>query len=172
MTKIAHICLGSNFAGADQELAKALAAIHDLTNVKVSAVSRIYLTEPQDYTDQPWFHNQVCRLEVGDDWTAENFLQTLLIVEKNLGRVRSSNAALRFGPRRIDLDLLLFDKERSQTEMCQVPHPRVCQRAFALIPLQEIDPDITINDQPISYWLAKLNWDLRGNLIFQEKSGD
>ena len=105
-----------------------------LPRARVDALSGVYLTEPQDYADQPWFHNQVVRMELEADWTPQSFVQALLAEEELLGRQRSSDPALRFGPRCIDMDLLLFGDRHCDAPESIVPHPRMCQRAFVLIP--------------------------------------
>ena len=102
------VCLGSNTPDAAHMLALAVERLRALPRARVDALSGIYLTEPQDYADQPWFHNQVVRMELEAGWTPQSFVQALLAEEKLLGRQRSSDPALRFGPRCIDMDLLLF----------------------------------------------------------------
>ena len=75
----------------------------------VSALSPVYRTEPQDYADQPWFLNRVLMLHVSGDITPVELMKRFLGIEALLGRVRSPDPALRFGPRAIDIDMLLFD---------------------------------------------------------------
>ena len=100
------VCLGSNTPDAAHMLSLAVERLRALPRARVDALSDIYLTEPQDYADQPWFHNQVVRMELETDWTPQSFVRALLAEEKQLGRQRSSDPALRFGPRCIDMDLL------------------------------------------------------------------
>ena len=103
--------------------------------------------EPQDMRDQPWFANQVLKVSCALDMTAPDFLDMLLDVEKRLGRVReTSDPAMRFGPRVIDLDLLLFDQERWDTPHLALPHPRMSERAFVLVPLRDIEPNLLLSD--------------------------
>ena len=79
--------------------------------------------------------------------TAPDFLDMLLDVEKRLGRVReTSDPAMRFGPRVIDLDLLWFDQERWDTPHLALPHPRMSERAFVLVPLRDIEPNLLLSD--------------------------
>lgn len=110
-------------------------------------VVAVYFTEPQDMRDQPWFANQVLKVSCALDMTAPDFLDMLLDVEKRLGRVReTSDPAMRFGPRVIDLDLLLFDQERWDTPHLALPHPRMSERAFVLVPLRDIEPNLLLSD--------------------------
>lgn len=167
MKKIAYVGLGSNVENSDAELASAKKAIEDMPGVSVKSVSRIYFTEPQGLRNQPWFHNQVLGLELEENWGAETFLKALLELETALGRVRGPDPAFRFGPRKIDLDLLLFDNEVIHTADCEVPHPRLCERAFALVPLREIAPEVKIYGSPLGHWLNLIRWEQKDNTIWQ-----
>lgn len=167
MKKIAYVGLGSNVENPDAELAAALNAIAALPGASVKAASGIYFTEPQGLRNQPWFHNQVLEVELEESWEAETFLEALLKLETALGRVRGTDPALRFGPRKIDLDLLLFDDEVIRADDCEVPHPRLCERAFALVPLREIAPDAKIYGSPLAHWLNLIRWEQRGKSIWQ-----
>ena len=128
-TTTVFVCLGSNTPDAAHMLSLAVERLRALPRARVDALSGIYLTEPQDYADQPWFHNQVVRMELETDWTPQSFVQALLAEEKLLGRQRSSDPALRFGPRCIDMDLLLFGDTQCDAPESIVPHPRMCQRS-------------------------------------------
>jgi 2-amino-4-hydroxy-6-hydroxymethyldihydropteridine diphosphokinase len=92
--------------------------------------------------DQSWFANQVARLYCSPDWSAHGLLRALLAIEENLGRVRLQNK----GHRLIDLDLLLFDAQCIHTPELILPHPRMERRAFVLIPLLDIAPDLAFPD--------------------------
>ena len=111
---IAYVCMGSNMGEPEANLAHAQEALASLPGWKVEAASPVYLTEPQNVREQAWFANQVLKVSCASDMTAPDFLDMLLDVEKRLGRVRDTpeNPVVRFGPRVIDLDLLLFDRER------------------------------------------------------------
>lgn len=168
----AHISLGSNTPDASNALAEATACLAALPGAEIAALSKIYLTEPQDMRDQPWFLNQVARLELDPCWLAPQFVNALLGLEKKLGRARSENPAMRYGQRRIDLDLLLFGDCSSADPHCLLPHPRMLRRAFVLYPLQEISPEITVCGKHPQEWLKGLAWKLQGNRIYQqEKTG-
>lgn len=169
MGKTAYIGLGSNWPTAADELEQALTAICALPGCRLIARSSVYLTEPQGFKEQPWFHNQVCRVDLDEEWEADNFLRELLLLEKNLGRVRSPDPALRYGPRKIDLDLLLIDGVSITTADCVLPHPRLCKRAFVLVPLREIDAGIKLQGYVPDYWLRQLRWVMLDNVIWQEE---
>ena len=163
----AFVCLGSNMGDAQAHLAGAREEISTMPGVSVSAVSSLYRTEPQGRKDQPWFLNQVIRLDCDDDVTADALLDFLLESERAMGRVR--DAADHFGPRVIDMDLLLFGNERrSGDEHLILPHPRMAQRAFVLVPLLEIAPELVMPDgKCVKSLLEKLSWRLEGSAIFQ-----
>ncbi|MDR2818959.1 MAG: 2-amino-4-hydroxy-6-hydroxymethyldihydropteridine diphosphokinase [Desulfovibrio sp.] len=163
----AYVGLGSNAANADEMLARAQRGIKQLDDIRLGAVSQIYATQPQDYTDQPWFLNQVAELLPGASWRPLQLLEALLALEKTLGRERSQDPAKRYGPRVIDADLLLYGKEQSQNPRCLLPHPRLTLRAFVLVPLLDIAPQIRIGGIPAIRWLSRLSCKVEGNKIFQ-----
>ena len=136
----AYICLGSNLGQPEKNLQDAVRRISELPGVIVDAASPVYMTEPQDCRNQPWFANQVLRVLCPAEMTAVAFLDMLLAVEIAMGRIRMADSAMRYGPRVIDLDLLLFDDEKHDTEHLTLPHPKMLQRAFVLVPLQDMDP--------------------------------
>lgn len=162
---IAYVSLGSNCADAAQMLARAAQCLGALPGLKVTAASPVYSTEPQDYADQPWFLNQVLQLELDASWSPELLVGALLELECRLGRVR--DPALRFGPRVIDLDLLLFGEDRCAAPGCTVPHPRLLQRAFVLVPLLDVAPGLAVEGVPLARVLQGLDYRLCGNKIFQ-----
>ena len=161
------VSLGSNSADAENMLDLARQALAKLPHIRLEAVSPVYSTAPQDYADQPWFLNQVVELAADAGWRPCSLVDALLEVEAKLGRVRSADPALRFGPRTIDIDLLLFGKESCTNEHCLVPHPRLTQRAFALVPLLDIAPDIMIGGVSAATWLSRLRYEKDGQRISQ-----
>ena len=163
----AYVSLGSNSADAERMLQLAREALGNLPHVRLGAVSPIYATEPQGFADQPWFLNQVVELFVARSWQPCAFVEALLQMEAGLGRVRSADPALRFGPRAIDADLLLFGQQRSDDAHCLVPHPRLTQRAFALVPLLDVAPDIRIDGISAADWLSRLKFEKDGQRISQ-----
>lgn len=168
MSTHAYVCLGSNAGDAAARMDAALKGLRGLPRATVDLVSPRYETEPQDYADQPWFLNQIVRLDVDAAvWTPERFLEELLTLERSLGRVRSSDPALRYGPRAIDIDLLLFGGERRSSSFCTLPHPRMTQRAFVLLPLRDLAPDLLIEGRTVARHLEALRWRCEGRRIFQ-----
>jgi len=166
----AYICLGSNSFDAKEKLAAAYEILAKYENAKIGAVSRIYLTEPQDYTDQEWFHNQVIRLDYADfsfhcEEEAQKLLQYLLSSELELGRFRDPKN--RFGPRCIDLDMLIFGNISIKSTVLDLPHPRMLQRAFVLIPLQEVLTKDMVSILQIPKALSVLSYILDELKIFQ-----
>ncbi|WP_297217624.1 2-amino-4-hydroxy-6-hydroxymethyldihydropteridine diphosphokinase [uncultured Desulfovibrio sp.] len=163
---LAYIGLGSNTPDAPQRLTTASEALDRLEGLHVLRASSRYSTEPQGYAGQPWFENAV--LEVAVDsrrWQPRELLAALLGMEVALGRRR--NPALRFGPRSIDMDLLLFGQVQSDDPWCLLPHPRMCERAFVLVPLAELAPGLLVKGRSVTQWLAGLSWRREGRAIFQ-----
>ncbi|WP_165077173.1 MULTISPECIES: 2-amino-4-hydroxy-6-hydroxymethyldihydropteridine diphosphokinase [unclassified Desulfovibrio] len=164
-TTAAYISLGSNCADAARMLACAARRVGRLAGVEVQAASPVYSTEPQEDANQPWFLNQVLKLGLVASWRAPALVTALLDIETAMGRVR--DPARRFGPRVIDLDLLLFGEERCAAADCTVPHPRLLRRAFVLVPLLDVAPGISLDGVPLSGALQELDFRLCGNKIFQ-----
>ncbi len=129
-----YLGLGSNLGDRDAQLREALAAI--APDVVVKRVSSVYDTEPMLVEDQPRFHNLVCAGETRLDPIA--LLRLVKQVEQALGRTPGP----RFGPRAIDIDVLLYDDLVLESDELIVPHPRLAERAFVLVPLAEIAPDL------------------------------
>jgi 2-amino-4-hydroxy-6-hydroxymethyldihydropteridine diphosphokinase len=133
---IAYLSLGSNVGDREQYLKNAIKLLNDHHEIEVTRVSSIYETDPVGYTDQGEFLNLV--LEIKTSLSAETLLHQCLQVEKDLGRERE----FRWGPRIIDLDILLYNHENIETEELIVPHPRMHERAFVLVPLVELSQTI------------------------------
>lgn len=165
ITHSAYLGLGSNLGAGPQMLALATRLLAFLPGVQPLAQSSLYLTEPQDYREQPWFANKALKLGLAEHWTPLSLLDALLALETLMGRTRG---AVRYGPRRIDLDLLLFDNIELQTAHCALPHPRMTRRAFVLLPLKEIEPRLKIKGKTCGQWLQALNYRLQANKIYQE----
>lgn len=163
----AYVSLGSNCESAAAMLEEARAALAALPHMLLGAVSPVYRTEPQEYADQPWFLNQVVELFPGEVWQPCSLVDALLELEARLGRVRSADPALRYGPRVIDADLLVFGQVCSTDPHCIVPHPRLTARAFALRPLLDVAPRLVVDGLPISQWLERLDCRVEGDRIFQ-----
>ena len=134
----AYIGLGSNLGERESLLKSAIEQLAQLPETRLGRVSSLYDTAPVGELDQPNFLNAVAQLETA--LTARQLLWNLLLIERRLGRVR--HAAQRYGPRTIDLDLVLFGDQVIDTVDLKVPHPEYHRRAFVLVPLAEIEPKL------------------------------
>ncbi len=132
---ISHIALGSNMGDREKNLKEALKYIAELPETKIIKSSAIYETEPVGEPKQRPFYNAVVKMETSLD--PEMLLQKLQEVEKAFGRVRRQ----KWGPRTLDLDILLYDQQIIATDKLTIPHPLMAERAFVLEPLAEIDPE-------------------------------
>ncbi len=137
----AYIGLGSNLGNRRRYLERALARLDAEAGIDVVAVSSVRETDPVGYLEQPRFLNAVAALET--TLSPRELLDALLGVEGSLGRQR---AGPRFGPRTIDLDLLLYGDEQVDEGALTVPHPRLAERRFVLEPLAELAPDLALPD--------------------------
>ena len=134
----AYIGLGSNLGEREAHLKAALAALGQVPETRLGRVSSLYDTQPVGDLEQPNFLNAVAQVETG--LTARQLLWNLLLIERRLGRVR--HPSRRYGPRAIDLDLLVFGDQVLESEELTVPHPELHRRGFVLAPLTEIDPGL------------------------------
>ena len=132
----AYIGLGSNLGERETLLKAAIAQLAQLPETRLGSVSSLYDTAPVGELDQPNFLNAAVQLETA--LTARQLLWNMLLVERRLGRVR--HVARRYGPRTIDLDLILFGDLIIDTPDLRLPHPEFHRRAFVLAPLAEIEP--------------------------------
>ena len=151
MIQNAYVGLGSNLGDRAGYLLLAVRGILD-AGLDVIRLSSIYETEAVEYEQQPAFLNMVAELRGSTLPSAEQTLARLLRIEYELGRTRD----VRMGPRTLDLDLLLFKDERSDTEYLKLPHPRIAARRFVLVPLAELVPNLVhpVLDKSISQLLA------------------
>jgi len=131
----AYVGLGANLGDREATMRRAIELLGD----EVAAVSSFRETDPVGYQDQPRFLNAVVALET--ELSPGELLDRLLAVERELGRTRDGP---RYGPRTIDLDLLLYGEVVVDEAGLRVPHPRLAERRFALEPLAELDPGLTI----------------------------
>jgi len=128
----AYLALGSNIGNRQGNLSKALQRLREI--VDIYKISSVYETEPVGYLDQPRFLNMVCYGQTTS--SPDGLLRSTKAIEEALGREPS----FRNAPRPIDIDILLYDNLRLETEQLTIPHPRMSERAFVLVPLVEIAP--------------------------------
>ncbi len=137
--EIGYIGLGSNLGDRGLVLFEALKRISDLDDVDVRQVSQFVETTPVGGPeDQPKYYNAVAEVETG--LSPRDLLAALQQIERVLGRNRSREQ--RWGPRTCDLDILIMGDVVMDTDSLTIPHPRMCERTFVLVPLTEIAPDV------------------------------
>lgn len=136
----AYIGIGSNLGDAVANVQAAIACLNTLAKSKLTKQSSLFKSAPID-ADGDDYINAVVQLKT--TLPAKDLLQELQAIEQNFGRERPYQNA----PRTLDLDILLYGEQKIASESLQVPHPRLTQRAFALIPLLQLDPLITIPGQ-------------------------
>lgn len=148
-THIAHIGLGANLADPEKQVRAALDELATAPGIVLERKSSLYRTAPIGYDNQPDFINAVARVRTTLEPQA--LLDALLDIERTHGRVREFLNA----PRTLDLDVLLYEDRVINTDTLNVPHPRAHLRAFVLLPLLEVSPDVVIPGiGPASAWLA------------------
>jgi 2-amino-4-hydroxy-6-hydroxymethyldihydropteridine diphosphokinase len=149
---IAYVGLGSNIGDKAGNILRALDILSQSDGIKITKVSSFYETEPIGYEDQDWFINAVAQIET--IFSPEELLIAFKKVEQIMGRKNT----IRWGPREIDLDLLMYDQLCFESPGLVIPHPRLHERAFVLVPLVEIAPDLfhPIQKKTIAELLAEL----------------
>lgn len=146
---VAYVALGSNLQDPLKQVTKAFEALATLADTQLLACSSLYKTAPVGYDNQPDFINAVAKIETQLPPVA--LLRQLLAVEASFGRERPFPNA----PRILDLDLLLYGDVCMQTQELTLPHPRMHERGFVLLPLAEIAPDLILSDGQSVVELAK-----------------
>ena len=143
----AWLGLGGNIGDPIATMGRALRALDRRADISVLAVSQVYKTPPWGKTDQAWFHNACAEIETALD--PETLLSTCLDVETQLKRERRE----RWGPRIIDIDVLAYaGLDRFDSETLVLPHPRMTERAFVLVPLSDIAPTLVISGKSVAQW--------------------
>jgi 2-amino-4-hydroxy-6-hydroxymethyldihydropteridine diphosphokinase len=149
----AYVALGANLGDREATLRRAVELLAADPEIDVVRVSMLRETDPVGVVDQPRFLNGAAALET--ELSARELLDRLLAVERTLGRIRDGE---RWGPRTVDLDLLLYGDLQSDEPGLTVPHPRLHARRFALEPLAELAPDAVVPGRgPVSALLAALD---------------
>ncbi|MFS0784172.1 2-amino-4-hydroxy-6-hydroxymethyldihydropteridine diphosphokinase [Bacillus sp. 1P06AnD] len=167
MKNTAYLSLGSNLDDRLTYLREAVELLQKDGEIAVDSVSSLYETDPVGYTDQGNFLNIVVKLYT--DYTAEDLLAVCMDIEQQLGRKR----VIRWGPRTIDLDILLYNQDNIDSDDLSVPHPRMHERAFVLIPLLEIEPYIKLPamEESLREMLERIP-DKEGVRLWKRKSGE
>jgi 2-amino-4-hydroxy-6-hydroxymethyldihydropteridine diphosphokinase len=163
----AFIALGSNIENRYDYLTKAIQLLINHSGIQLVNYSSVYETDPVGYEEQDLFLNMV--IEVKTDWSAFELLDICLKTELELGRKRD----IRWGPRTIDLDILTFNQENIESEKLIIPHPRMFERTFVMVPLLEVRPDLMIPtmEKPIKTWIDELA-NKEGVRIWKRKNGE
>ncbi len=158
-TNRVYIALGSNLGDRRANLIDAISQLRRKVNVE--ALSSVYETEPAYVTAQPRFYNMV--LQGRTDLEPPDLLRFLKSIERRMGRVTT----VRYGPRPVDLDILLYAGRQVQTPDLIIPHPRLAERAFVLVPLAEIAPDLVIpgESQTAAQLLEDLGDEGQGKIV-------
>lgn len=149
--EVAYLGLGGNIGDPRTAMAKALRAIDADRMTDIAKVSSLYSTPPWGKLDQPPFLNAV--VEVQTQRSPKALLDLCLDTEIQLKRIRGE----RFGPRLIDIDVLLYGTRSVKEIGLEIPHPRMFLRAFVLVPLAEIAPDLTIRNVKVASHLTGLD---------------
>ena len=134
---LVYISVGSNMGDRLENCRQGIDALAEPGTTAVAGRSRYYRTEPVDYTDQDWFVNAVAAVRTVLE--PEALLKRMQAIQDRAGRQKS---AVRFGPRILDLDILLYDDRIMDSPALTIPHPRMHKRRFVLRPICDIDPDI------------------------------
>ncbi|MGM9927972.1 MAG: 2-amino-4-hydroxy-6-hydroxymethyldihydropteridine diphosphokinase [Bacillus sp. (in: firmicutes)] len=163
----AYLSLGSNLDDRLCYLRDAVKLLQEDEQIDVMSVSSVYETDPVGYTDQGNFLNIV--VKVNTAYEAEELLAKCMNIEQTLGRKR----IIRWGPRTVDLDILLYNQDNIETDDLSVPHPRMHERAFVIIPLLEIEPNIQLPamNQPLQVVLEQLP-EKEGVRLWKLKNGE
>lgn len=147
----ALIGLGSNIGDKAANIARAIALLTEKGDIRLVATSRLYRTAPWGVQDQDWFVN-AC-IAVATDLPPRDLLARCLAVEETMKRMRKQ----RWGPRVIDVDVLTYRDVATDSPDLTLPHPRIAERAFVLVPLMEIAPHLRIAGHDLAHWLARLD---------------
>lgn len=144
MQRAVYLGLGTNLGNKRKNLERAIRELERTPGIKVSRKSSVYWSEPWGYKEQEDFLNQVVEIET--DLPAPDLLHSLKEIEINMGRQHG----IKWGPRIIDIDILLYGDEVLHSEELQIPHAHMRERLFVLVPLQELNEEIIFPDDGTS----------------------
>ncbi len=147
----AYLSLGSNIGDRQEHLERAVALLDANESIRVESVSSYYETDPWGFEDQDAFLN--IALGIDTDLTPDQLLAACQAVEQELKRVRK----IHWGPRTIDVDILTYGQYCSQSAVLEIPHPRMTERGFVLVPLAEIAPELSVKGRKVSDWLVEVD---------------
>jgi 2-amino-4-hydroxy-6-hydroxymethyldihydropteridine diphosphokinase len=161
----AYIALGSNLGDREANIKKAFDALKE--RIQIVKTSSLYETKPMYVEDQGWFLN--CTAKIETNLAPEELLKFLKSIEQKLGR----KTMKRNGPRTIDLDILFYGDQILKENDLQVPHPKIGERPFVLVPLAEIAPNLIhpVNKKTIIAMLSELDYD-KAEISFKTKTND
>lgn len=148
--KTAYLGLGGNVGDVIGSMAGAFRLLDDHQQIKVEAVSSVFRTPPWGVEDQDWFHNACA--EIVTTLNPQELLEQCLETERAFKRERR----VRWGPRTLDIDILIYEGSNLESENLTLPHPRMQERAFVMAPLGEIAPQLVIEEKTPAEWLAGL----------------
>jgi 2-amino-4-hydroxy-6-hydroxymethyldihydropteridine diphosphokinase len=147
--QIATLGLGGNVGDPVHAMASALRALDERRDCRISAVSRLYRTPPWGKTDQSYFFNACAKVETS--LAPEELLDVCLRIERGMKRERIE----RWGPRTLDIDILTYAEVSQTARRLELPHPRMTDRGFVLMPLADIAADLVVNGSTVGAWLAQ-----------------
>ena len=148
----AYLSLGSNMGNRKINLKKALKLLESNPSIGIESISSLYETEPMYIKDQKSFYNIVVKTSIEKNMGPFELLGTIKAIEYSLGR---KNVEVRYGPRPVDIDILYFGDEIIESEILEIPHPKIGERKFVLLPLSEIAPDIKLGGSNLKTYIKK-----------------
>ena len=148
----AYLSLGSNMGNRKINLKKALKLLESNPSIGIESISSLYETEPMYIKDQKSFYNIVVKTSIENNMGPFELLGTIKAIEYSLGR---KNVEVRYEPRPIDIDILYFGNEIIESEILEIPHPKIGERKFVLLPLSEIAPDIKLGGSNLKTYIKK-----------------
>jgi dihydroneopterin aldolase / 2-amino-4-hydroxy-6-hydroxymethyldihydropteridine diphosphokinase len=152
---IVFLSLGSNLGDREKNLRDAVKKLQVNQNLDVISISSIYETEPMYVENQEYFYNIVLKAAIKSAYSAFELLGYAKKIEFEMGRKSSYT---RYGPRKIDIDILTFNELKIDSNLLALPHPKIFERNFVLIPLSEISPDFMIKDKNILDYISQRNF--------------
>ncbi len=162
-----YLSLGSNVGLRWERLCAGIDALKGMPGTEELAVSRIYRTEPWGMVEQPPFLN--CVVELETDLEPEELLERLQAIEQSAGR---SRGGVRWGPRELDIDILIYGDRLVNTDYLVIPHPRLIERRFVLLPLCELAPELEVPGLGLTVEQALEHCGDQGEVILYRHGGE